>query len=509
MPLNSATSERAALDAAFGRTPGAAPALFKIAMAVLDLLSEVATEAPLLVVVEDAHWLDRPTSEVLAFVARRIESDPIVILAAIRDGYSSPLAESGLPGHTVSGLDETSAAALIDEMAPGLPAVVRTRVLREAGGNPLAILELPAAVDSDDTQWPTGGVPLTSRLERAFADRVSTLPDETQLVLLVAALSDGERLDEILDASALVAGAAMALDVVGPAADAGVVYADLQTIHFRHPLVRSAIAQSAGVAERRRVHEAMAEVLHDQPDRRVWQRAALLSGEHEAVACELQEAGARARQRGAGAIAVTALRRAAELGEPGRRSRRMLAAAELAVDVGRPDVVAPLLREVNLGDLSELDRARMTWVEETALTRPLNAARYETLIEAATQAGAAGDHDLHVNLLWLVASRSWWVDPDPEVRQALICASDRLGDADTQDPASSRSMRTRTRGVTDQRFSPDSNTKQVPAERTLTLPASSARRRSSSARSTWAPTSWQRQSTASEEKADSGTCRAC
>ncbi len=225
-------------------------------MAVLDLLSEVATEAPLLVVVEDAHWLDRPTSEVLAFVARRIESDPIVILAAIRDGYSSPLAESGLPGHTVSGLDETSAAALIDEMAPGLPVVVRTRVLREAGGNPLAILELPAAVDSDDTQWPTGGVPLTSRLERAFADRVSTLPDETQLVLLVAALSDGERLDEILDASALVAGAAVALDVVGPAADAGIVYADLQTIHFRHPLVRSAIAQSAGVAERRRVHEA-------------------------------------------------------------------------------------------------------------------------------------------------------------------------------------------------------------------------------------------------------------
>jgi ATP/maltotriose-dependent transcriptional regulator MalT len=112
----------------------------------------------------------------------------------------------------------------------------------------------------------------------------------------------------------------------------------------------------------------------------------------------------------------------------------MLAAAELAVEVGRPDLVAPLLREVSLGDLSELDRARMTWVEETALTRPLDAARYETLIEAATQAGASGDHDLHVNLLWLVASRSWWVDPGSEVRQALIRASDRLGDADTPDP---------------------------------------------------------------------------
>ena len=122
--------QRAALDAAFGRTPDAAPALFKIAMAVLDLLSEIATEAPLVVIVEDAHWLDRPTSEVLAFVARRIESDSIVILAAVRDGYSSPLAESGLPEHTVTGLDETSAAALIDEMAPGLPGGAYPRAAR-------------------------------------------------------------------------------------------------------------------------------------------------------------------------------------------------------------------------------------------------------------------------------------------------------------------------------------------------------------------------------------------
>src|SRR5215218_8479169 len=201
--------QRAALDAAFGRTHEAAPEHFRIAMAVLDLLSDVATDAPLLVLVEDAHWLDRPSSDVLAFVGRRIESDPIVVLVAIRDGYPSALGQAGLAEHAVVGLDDTSAAALLDAVAPGFPAVARTRVLHEAAGNPLAILELPAVVGGrEDEQRPAGGVPLTNRLERAFADRVSGLPDGTRLLLLVAALSDDDRIDEILEASTGVAGSA-------------------------------------------------------------------------------------------------------------------------------------------------------------------------------------------------------------------------------------------------------------------------------------------------------------
>jgi DNA-binding CsgD family transcriptional regulator len=427
--------QRAALDAAFGLTDEAAPEHFRIAMAVLDLFSDVATDAPLLVVVEDAHWLDHATSDVLAFVARRIESDPIVLLVATRDGYPSALGEAGLPEHKVVALDDTTAAALLDRSAPDLPAGARTRVLREAAGNPLAILELPAVIGrGEDEQLPAGGVPLTDRLERAFADRVSDLPDGTRVLLLVAALSDEDRLDEILQASTAVAGTAVDLDVAAPAAEAGIVNADLQTIRFRHPLIRSAIAQSAGLAERRRVHEALAEVLHDQPHRRAWHRAALLSGEHEDIALELEEAGARARRSGAVPVAITAMRRAAELGKPASRSRRLLAAAGLAVEIGRRDLVVPLLREVRQLNLGELDRARITWVEETALTRPLDAERFISLIAAAEQAGAVGDHNLHIDLLWLVASRAWWVDPGPEARRALIDASDRLGGANAEDP---------------------------------------------------------------------------
>ena len=142
------------------------------------------------------------------------------------------------------------------------------------------------------------------------------------------------------------------------------------------------------------------------------------------------------------------MRRAAELGQPSSRSRRLLRAADFAVELGRPDVVVPLLEEVERLDLGVLDRARVTWVEETALTRPLDAKRFESLIATAEQAGAAGDRDLHVKLLWLVASRAWWVDPGPEVRQVIIEAADRLGDADAEDPRVSRSTLMRIRSVT-------------------------------------------------------------
>jgi hypothetical protein len=122
------TVQRAALDAAFGLTGEVAPEPYRIAMAALDLVSEVASDAPVLVVVEDAQWLDRPTSESLAFVARRIESDPIVLVAATREGYASVLDDAGLPEYRVVGLDDATAGALLDAVAPQLSLAARGRV---------------------------------------------------------------------------------------------------------------------------------------------------------------------------------------------------------------------------------------------------------------------------------------------------------------------------------------------------------------------------------------------
>jgi DNA-binding CsgD family transcriptional regulator len=230
-------------------------------------------------------------------------------------------------------------------------------------------------------------------------------------------------------------GQALDFDVFAPAVEAQIVDVDLQMFRFRHPLIRSAVAQSAGVGGRRRVHEALANVLADQPDRRAWHRAALLTGEHEDIAQELEQAATRAQRRGAIAVAVSAMRRAAFLSEPASRSRRLLSAARIAVELGRPDVVAPLLQELNQSDLGELERARVTWIEETTLTRPLgDPERFLSLIATAERAGRAGDRDLQVDLLWLVASRAWWADPGREARHLLIKASNRLGNAGAEDP---------------------------------------------------------------------------
>jgi DNA-binding CsgD family transcriptional regulator len=427
-------AQRAALDAAFGLGQEPAPERFQIAMAVLDLLGEVATDAPLLVLAEDAQWLDRPTTEVLAFVARRLQSDPIVLLAVVREGYPSPLVDAGLPQRRLGGLGPAEAMALLDMSARQLSPVIRDRLLTEAAGNPLALIELPIAAARQEPIT-LGSLPLTQRLEQAFAARVSDLPEATQLLLLVAAHSDDGRLSDIVDAAGLVAGSTLGLDLFEPAAEAGIVDLDLHSVRFRHPLIRSAVRQSASVLQRRRVHEALAEVLRAEPDRRVWHRAALISGTHEQIANELEEAAGRARRRGAVAVALTAWQRAAELSPPAQRAPRLLAAAELAFELGQRDLVMPLLREVEQLDPDPVQRARTTWIEEAVQTRPLgDAPRATSLIAAAEQAGQAGDRDLQLNLAWLVASRAWLVDPAPTARRVLIEAADRLGDPESADP---------------------------------------------------------------------------
>src|SRR4051812_47134986 len=392
-------THQAVLDAALSIGDDEPPEHFRIALAVLDLLSEAATDRPLLLIAEDAHWLDQPSIDVLGFVARRLESDPVVLLAAAREGYPTVFTAGELPELRLKPLDPASAARLLKDSGDHLPATERTRILREAAGNPLALVELPLVADRlDDEHAMPNLVPLTERLERAFAARAGDLPPQTQLLLLVAALNDGESLGEVLGSGGLVADEPVGVEALQVAADASIVELDERTVRFRHPLMRSAVRQSASVEQRRRVHAALAATLEAEPDRRVWHRAALISGAHEDVASELEEAARRARQRGAIGVAVTALRRAGELSKPGNASRRLLGAAELAFELGRPDVVVPLLREIERLDLGPLERRRIRWIEEMVTTRPLgDVARFTELIEAADQAGQAGDHELQVD----------------------------------------------------------------------------------------------------------------
>ena len=203
-------------------------------------------DSPLLLVVEDAHWLDQASVDVLSFVARRLESDPIVLLAAAREGYPTVFSADELPELRLRPLDPESATRLLGHSGDHLSAAERSRILREAAGNPLALVELPSIAHRLDGDQPMPGlVPLTERLERAFAARAADLPVATQLLLLVAALNDRESLREVLQAGRVVADQPVGVEALQAAADVRIVELDERTVRFRHPLMRSAVRQSA------------------------------------------------------------------------------------------------------------------------------------------------------------------------------------------------------------------------------------------------------------------------
>jgi DNA-binding CsgD family transcriptional regulator len=423
-----AAPQRGAILAAFGLTDAAAQDLFLTALAALDLLAETALRVPVIVVLEDAHWLDRSSCEVLAFVARRLEFEPILLLAAIRDGYQSPFTDAGLPALHLEPLPAAAAAALLDSRAPGLPHAVRDRLLDETAGNPLALVELPIAFQhlGSRARLPVW-LPLTTRLERAFADRVSDLPAVTRTTLLVAAIDDKPRLAEVLRATAVLEGAEVTVDALAPAVAARLVELDDREYRFGHPLMRTAIHQESSVSQRHAAHAALADVLAGEPERGLWHRAASITGPDETVARELETAAAQAQRRGATAMAVSALQRAAALSDAPLRAGRLLRAAELAFELGRQDLVLSLLGQVELLDLGLREQARVAWIQESfADGIPGDASRVLSLAAIADRAGADGDSDLALKLLYGAALRCWWAEPGQAARDHVVAAAERL-----------------------------------------------------------------------------------
>ncbi|MGW3352478.1 ATP-binding protein [Nonomuraea rubra] len=419
--------QREALLSAFGMGEAPTPEPFLIALAVLNLLSEAATHRPLLVVVDDAQWLDRPSMEVLGFVARRVRSEPIVLLLAVRDGHPTSLDDCGLAELPLGGLDPAAAESLLDAQEPKLSIGMRWRVLAEAAGNPLALVELPLALSRERSTTKAGILPLTTRLERAFAVRLTELPAQTRSLLLVAAADDGHDLAGTLAAGAALTGAGTSLATLAPAVEAGLVEFHEHTIRFRHPLVRSAIYHRAGPGERLAAHAALAEVHADDPDRRTWHRAAI-GHQDESVAADLEGVAARARRRGAITVAVTALQRSAQISvDPAVRAERLLRAAELAFELGRGELVADLLRQTEPADLGSPQRARLAWLNEVLEEgRNEGPARVRRLIATVEAVEAAGDRALALNFVRAAAIRCWWADPGLEIRRRLIALAERL-----------------------------------------------------------------------------------
>ncbi len=356
--------QQIALRAAFGLEAGPAPDRFLIGLAVLNLLSEVAEEGPLLCIVDDAHWLDEASAQVLAFVARRLAAEQLALLLCVRDPTDDGDLRSlaGLPELRLTGLTDGDARVLLAAaVRTPLDDEVRDRIVSEARGNPLALLELPRSAPPTGL---AGGFELPHtlsvprRIEEMFRQRSRDLPSDTQLLLLLAAADPTGDAAVLWRASETLG---IEPETAAPAEAAGLLEIDSR-VRFRHPLVRSAVYRACSEPDRRRVHGALAAATDPQsdPDRRAWHRARAVRGADEEVAADLEHSAGRARARGGLAAAAAFLQQAVELTpEPARRASRALTAAHAKHAAGASEVASDLLTVAAAGPLDALQVARL------------------------------------------------------------------------------------------------------------------------------------------------------
>lgn len=357
-----------ALRIVFGLEEGDVPDRFVVGLATLSLLAEAARERPVVCMVDDAQWLDRPSLQVLAFVARRLVADSVALVFAVRDASTEPELAS-LPGIMVEGLRDADARALLRVVVAGLvDEQVRDRIVAETRGNPLALVELTRGLGAAQLAGGIGttdGRAVPGRVEARFLRRLEALPpDARRLLVLAAAEPSGDPI--------LLWRAAERLGISATTADEvqtdGLLTIGARVV-FRHPLARSAAYRSAPAAERRAVHVALGEVTDRDvdPDRWAWHLAAATPGPDDAVARELERCAERAEARGGLAAGAAFQRRAvAVTRDPALRAARALRAAQASLAAGDFDATHDLLTVAGAGPLSDLQRAQVDLVRADA-----------------------------------------------------------------------------------------------------------------------------------------------
>ena len=339
------TAHAAALRSSLGLGARREADRLLVGAATLGLLTSYAEEAPLLVVLDDAHWLDPASAEALAFAARRLLADPVALLASMRMDEQSALAVAGLPELAVSGLDRAAAAALLERTAGPIPPAVARSVLDATAGNPLAVVELAAEAANLGVIQPDSPLPISTTVERAYLRRTVDLSEGARRALLLMAAAGAAEV-EVFAAAGSVLGLRQE-DVETAEAATGLVAERDGRLDFVHPLARAAVYHAAAPADRREAHRALAEVLSapEHADRRAWHLAAAALGRDARAADALAEAGSRARGRTAYAAAAAAYAAAARLTHGGElRASRLLAAAENAWLAGQVAPAVDFLR---------------------------------------------------------------------------------------------------------------------------------------------------------------------
>jgi DNA-binding NarL/FixJ family response regulator len=351
--------QRDALATVFGRDNGPAPDRFLVGLAVLTLFAEVAERQPLICVIDDAHWLDQTSAQIIGFVARRLLAERVALVCAARTGIGDHIMV-GQPELLVEGLPARDARTLLlDNVHGPLDTAICERIVSECQGNPLALLELPRGLTASQLAGGfglVGGAALPGRIEETFLRRLSALAEGTRSIMLIAAA------DPTGDPVVLWR-AAQSLGIDTSAVAAGETDGLLEIaaqVQFRHPLVRSAVYRAASPQERRAVHLALAEATdHERdPDRRAWHLATAAAAPDEEVAVELERSADRAQARGGFAAAAAFLQRAVALTlEPSRRAKRAVAAARASQQAGEFETALALLTTAESGPLDEYQHA--------------------------------------------------------------------------------------------------------------------------------------------------------
>ncbi|MEA2484401.1 MAG: hypothetical protein QOC55_2348 [Thermoleophilaceae bacterium] len=319
--------QASALSGALALGPATAQDRFAIGAATLSLLSACGEEKPLALLVDDAHLLDRSSAGALLFAARRLVADPIALVLTVREGVPSLLDGSDLRVLHLAGLSRSDAGKLLSHADVREDAV--DRLFRATAGNPLALLELAPDAARLAGSSVVEPVPISTSIARGFVRRFDGLPETTRRMLVLTAASDSGDLVVLARAAATVG---LEVGDLTAAEAAGLVAIEPGVVRFRHPLARAAVYAEGDPQLRRAAHSALAGALPDRDiDRRAWHLAAASLGPSEQASLALAEAGARARQRSAYAVAAGAFERGARLSpSDDARGRLLLEAAEAA-----------------------------------------------------------------------------------------------------------------------------------------------------------------------------------